>query len=35
MNHLQFKFELNLNEFVNYKSFQILERIFFSLNQNL
>jgi hypothetical protein len=29
-NHSRFKFELNSNEFVSYKVFQILERIFFS-----
>jgi hypothetical protein len=36
-NHLKFKFELNSNEFVNYKVFQILERVFspYSLGLNL
>jgi hypothetical protein len=31
MNHLNFKFEFNSNEFVNYKAFWILETNFFSL----
>jgi hypothetical protein len=30
-NHSKFKFELNSNEFVNYKVFWILEKIFFAL----
>jgi hypothetical protein len=30
-NNLRFKFELNSNEFVNYKVFWIVENIFFSL----
>jgi hypothetical protein len=38
-NRSKFKFELNSNEFVNYKVFQILERVFFyslySLGLNL